>query len=581
MAVASQGPPTRSNSRPSLLDKRSTVSISEALEQDSRDMAEQPDMLKREAASQPSVGQDDYLQPTTSNGESTHSSAIEDDHGSGSYAASATTPGTLSRTASFSGDEYDESVPPLDRLTIFDLIENLALPQRLERLQSQISLQTEKVRRQQERIKSSGQNAKNKVVEEWRRRVPTAEEQLEKYKRRMRQSVDRLNSKWNDSRSVTLREKISFIAGVMNVFLSGYIVGGWPHLYPYWYSAQLLYFMPIRFYTYHKKGYHYFLADLCYFVNVLTMLSIWVFPNSKRLFISAFCLAFGNNAIAIAMWRNSLVFHSMDKVVSLFIHIMPCVTLHCIVHLIPPELQAQRYPAIYKILTSDPSSPQHYSLWQMMFWASWPYAVWQLSYHIFISVRRAEKIAAGRPTSFTWLRRSFANTWIGKFVLSLPESMQETAYMLIQYTYALLTMIPCPLWFWYRWASGTFLMVVFTWSVWNGATFYIDVFGMRFAKELEQLKKDVAKWQNTPELMGKTPLISPDQEHVGNPLASPPPENSVSALQKASMGEGSEVSTAEKPDINQIPPLDAAAEAKGTGAETRSDEGGMKERRSG
>ena len=80
-------------------------------------------------------------------------------------------------------------------------------------------------------------------------------------------------------------------------------------------EIQIFYFMPLRYYTYHKKGYHYFLADLCYFVNLLCVLSIWVFPQSKRLFISAYCLAYGNNAIAIAMWRNSLVFHSMDKVV--------------------------------------------------------------------------------------------------------------------------------------------------------------------------------------------------------------------------------------------------------------------------
>jgi hypothetical protein len=279
-------------------------------------MAEQTGPWKRKSASQPNIGIDNHLQPTTSAGESMHSSAI-DDEASSNYATSAFTPATLSRTASFSGDEYDESIPPLDRLTIFDLIENLALPQKLERLQSQISMHTNKVRRQQERFKSSSLIAKDKVVEEWRRRVPTAEEQLDKYKRRMRTSVDRLNTKWSDSRSVTLREKISFIAGVMNVFVSGYLVGGWPHLYPYWYSLQLCYFMPIRWYTYHKKGYHYFLADLCYFVNLLVMLSIWVFPNSKRLFISAFCLAFGNNAIAIAMWRNSLVFHSMDKVVRL------------------------------------------------------------------------------------------------------------------------------------------------------------------------------------------------------------------------------------------------------------------------
>ena len=74
--------------------------------------------------------------------------------------------------------------------------------------------------------------------------------------------------------------------------------------------------MPLRWYNYHKIGYHYFLADLCYFVNFLLVLSIWFFPQSKRLFISTYCLAFGNNAVAIAMWRNSLVFHSLDKVTS-------------------------------------------------------------------------------------------------------------------------------------------------------------------------------------------------------------------------------------------------------------------------
>jgi hypothetical protein len=134
----------------------------------------------------------------------------------------------------------------------------------------------------------------------------------------------------------------------------------------------------------------------------------------------------------------------------------------------------------------------------MALWSSVPYAIWQLSYHFLITVRRRDKIAAGRPTSFTWLRKSYSKKWIGKLVLSLPQSLQEPAYMLIQYLYALLTMVPCPLWFWYRWASATFLMAVFTWSVYNGATYYIDVFGKRFQNELEKMKKEVAQWQNSP-----------------------------------------------------------------------------------
>jgi len=86
--------------------------------------------------------------------------------------------------------------------------------------------------------------------------------------------------------------------------------------------------------------------------------------------------------------------------------------------------------------------------------------------------------------------------------------------MVIQYCYALITMLPCPLWFWYRWASATFLLVVFTWATYNGATFYIDVFGKRMEKELDALKKEVAKWQATPE--GRIILDTPAFEKTAD-----------------------------------------------------------------
>ena len=186
---------------------------------------------------------------------------------------------------------------------------------------------------------------------------------------------------------------------------------------------------------------------------------------------------------------------------------MPCATLHCIVHLVPPAVQKEKFPGVYAIRTAPAGSTVHYSLLDMALWSSIPYALWQLIYHFLITVRRRDQIAAGRPTSFTWLRKSFANTWIGKIVLSLPEQLQEPAFMLIQYTYALLTMLPVPLWFWNRWASAAFLLSVFTWSVYNGAVYYIDVFGVRFQKELESLRKDVVRWQTSPELAPRSPII--------------------------------------------------------------------------
>lgn len=89
--------------------------------------------------------------------------------------------------------------------------------------------------------------------------------------------------------------------------------------------------------------------------------------------------------------------------------------------------------------------------------------------------------------------------------------------MVIQYGYALVTMLPCPLWFWYRWASATFLLAVFTWATYNGATFYIDVFGKRMEKEVEAMRREVAKWQNTPEgrtLLDATPAVEKSEDHA-------------------------------------------------------------------
>ena len=222
----------------------------------------------------------------------------------------------LSRNQSFSdiSSYQEEWETPRENITLFDLLDNLALPSRLEKWQTRLAAQTERVRKQREKLKSSTTNAKDRVVDEWRRRLPPPDEQFDKYKKRVKTSVERLGKRWNDAKRVPRREKVAFIAGVMNIFISGYLIGALPEYFYWWFTVQFCYFMPVRYYTYRNKGYHYFLADMCYFVNFLLMASIWVAPQSKRLFIATYCLANGNNAVAIAMWRNSLVFHSLDKV---------------------------------------------------------------------------------------------------------------------------------------------------------------------------------------------------------------------------------------------------------------------------
>jgi hypothetical protein len=177
-------------------------------------------------------------------------SRVDEDYltsGGGSWSG-ASTPGTPGSSRSNIQDNnygnfetFDREFPSVDRVTILDILENLALPQRLERMQNAIHDNAERLRRQRQRLATRAKSGKDNLVEEWRKRVTvTPEEQLEKYRRRIRLSVDRLNKRWNDSKTVSLMEKVSFTTSVLNIFASGYLIGSCPEYFHYWYTAQLL-----------------------------------------------------------------------------------------------------------------------------------------------------------------------------------------------------------------------------------------------------------------------------------------------------------------------------------------------------
>lgn len=57
-------------------------------------------------------------------------------------------------------------------------------------------------------------------------------------------------------------------------------------------------------------------------------------------------------------------------------------------------------------------------------------------------------------------------------------------------------MAPCPWWYSHKKLSTIFLSSLFAWSVWNGASYYVDVFGQRFKKELEDLRREVSTYED-------------------------------------------------------------------------------------
>jgi hypothetical protein len=75
--------------------------------------------------------------------------------------------------------------------------------------------------------------------------------------------------------------------------------------------------------SYYMKNWHTFLLDLCYFINLVLILYLFVFEHNAYLFISLFSISRVVLIGAIFIFRNGIVFHSWDKLASCCIHLMP------------------------------------------------------------------------------------------------------------------------------------------------------------------------------------------------------------------------------------------------------------------
>ncbi|KAG0165067.1 hypothetical protein DFQ28_009092 [Apophysomyces sp. BC1034] len=303
--------------------------------------------------------------------------------------------------------------------------------------------------------------------------------------------VARMN---RDAKTVRLRDKISFVFGVTNACVAPALALRLPSWIPLYYSVQLVHLLTLRSIIYRSKRWHYFIFDMCYFVNVMMMLFLWAFPGSSMLFVATYCLTNGPVAWAIVTWRNSLVFHSLDKVTSVFIHIFP--PLVCYVIRWMPEIMSDS-------LFTDTSSLTTYrntrfpalkeldvlSFRDAMLYSTVAYCIWQALYFVFIIVRRREKVESGlRLTSYSWLLNDNHGKrgLIQQAAFVFGEKYKLRMFMLLQLIYNVATTIPTYFLYKHFWLHTFFLTAMFAASVWNGANYYIEVFSRRYIREIEQ-----------------------------------------------------------------------------------------------
>ncbi|CDH53915.1 integral to membrane protein [Lichtheimia corymbifera JMRC:FSU:9682] len=397
---------------------------------------------------------------------------------------------SMSSGSSSNGDDLSDFEHDLDVIegwTTADFISENDFDM-IEMLSAALEQVTHQLNDKQREIRARSTEWTTKTKEKLRRQTARLEDQKTRLQAQLLKKYDAIEVRMNrDAKTVRLRDKISFVVGVGNACVSPALAARLPTWIPLYYTIQSLYLLSLRYLIYKVKKWHYFIFDLCYFVNAMTLLFLWVFPGSRAMFIATYCLTNGPVAWAIVTWRNSLVFHSLDKITSVFIHIFPPLVMYTIRWL--PELECQssnyrdtRFPGVTNDITM--------SFKEAMLLSTIAYLIWQALYFVFIMVRRREKVESGlRMTSYSWLLDDSHGRkgLIQKAAFVFGAKYKLYMFMLLQLVYNVVTTMPTYFLFQHFWLHTLFLITIFTASIFNGASFYIEVFSRRYALEVEKL----------------------------------------------------------------------------------------------
>lgn len=366
---------------------------------------------------------------------------------------------------------------------------------------------------------------------------------------------------------VKMMDKLSFTLGVLNLTISQAFLMIKPELFFVWYSIVMPLLLWVRIYRFKKLKWQYFLLDFCYFGQVLcffaTFAGLWIHfytPSSTlsssiatsisffephpdgegvggsasslhpsfvslqppsmlipacgdscQLWLSSllkaiFVATHGPIAIAIVAWRNSFVFHDLDRITTVYIHILPALLLYTLRwHLMRDTL----VPALLRGSGEDmgPFSTFLHDYYKPLDWADialalFLYLMWQIVYILKTEVIDREKLDsdANLQTSLRWLsvdERNAMNIMARSIMTSVgilkkgekldPKTMKtKMIFVASQFVYTFLTYLPSFFFFSSQLLNLAYLIFLFVACVFNGGAYYIEVFSSRYNNKFKK-----------------------------------------------------------------------------------------------
>jgi hypothetical protein len=285
----------------------------------------------------------------------------------------------------------------------------------------------------------------------------------------------------------------------MNFAVTEAILLVYPDIFWVWYLLNVPLLVGYKFVAYRRLKWHFFLLDYCYLVNLLIGGLLLLAPANCRLFKALFAPVFGPMSLAIYIYRNSLVFHDVDRISSFYIHIFPMLLMY---NLRFPRPDAKAFSFFSLDFHSDqPSSLSGLGecgafdgrdfVNYLLMWG-----IWAAGYHFATEVLWRDWIESD-PEIVTNVRYLTSNekgaiTRLARAacrrmgLMAKGEKFDATTvktklvFYASHFVYTTLTAVLAPFWYSSKYAALLYMLYLVLAAVFNGASFYIEVFSRKY-----------------------------------------------------------------------------------------------------
>ncbi|KAG2407483.1 uncharacterized protein HKW66_Vig0023050 [Vigna angularis] len=273
--------------------------------------------------------------------------------------------------------------------------------------------------------------------------------------------------------------QVTHLVGVLGFGGFCFLLGARPQDIPYVYCVFYVIFVPLRWIYYRFKKWHYYLLDFCYYANTIFLVDLLFYSKNEKLFMVCFAFAEGPLAWALIVWRCSLVFSSVDKIVSVLIHLLPGLVFFTIRWWDPATFEAM-HPEGTARRPTWPYIEDKSFLWTWLFLVPLvAYTLWQVLYFLIVNVLRRQRFLRDPEvmTSYRELSKKAqkANNIWWRLSGLLGDQNRMLMYIFLQGIFTVATMaLAVPIFLSYE-LHVVFQILKVSAAIWNGGSFLLEV----------------------------------------------------------------------------------------------------------